>query len=379
MSNTLNIAVAGLSFGGGYIPALLAHPSVGNIGLCDPNEETLRAVSIRHGIADEFRFRDLDGVIRSHKFDAVMLLSPIPFHADQSVAVLEAGLHCACTVPMAVTVRDCERVYEARIKSGKTYTLLETSLCTNEFYFIEDMLRRGEMGDIQFMRGVWFNHLDQHPKWWHGLPPMHYITHPLAPMLALAGRTVRNVSCYGSGTLPPGFEKGYGNPFPVETAIFELGDEPLSADFSVFGDPKRPLAIEITSITANTALQNKETFDVFGSKQSFSWASHPGDEHALVRRTLIEPKYSDKSNPNVIMKFRSPNIRNDIPDALRNLQGWSPQSHLVHEFVTACREGRPSLYDVDAAKAFSIPGILAHDAAMRAAEMLGQKKQERSQ
>jgi hypothetical protein len=123
---------------------------------------------------------------------------------------------------------------------------------------------------------------------------------------------------------------------------------------------------EITSITSDTALQNKETFDVFGSKQSFFWASHAGDEHALVRRTLIEPRYSDKSNPSVIMKFRSPGLRKDIPDALRALAGWSPQSHLVHEFVTACLDLRPSLYDVEAAKAISIPGIMAHDAAMQA-------------
>ncbi|MBI4975947.1 MAG: Gfo/Idh/MocA family oxidoreductase [Spirochaetes bacterium] len=366
MADTLNIAVVGLSFGGGYIPALCAHPSVGEIGLCDLNEETLRAVSEKHGIAKICRYRNLDEVIGSHRFDAVMLLSPIPFHADQSVAVFEAGLHCACTVPMATTALDCERVAAARKKSGRTYTLLETSLCTNEFYFLQDMLRRGELGDIQFMRGVWYNHLDQHPKWWHGLPPMHYITHPLAPMLALAGRTVKKVSCYGSGTLPPGFEKGYGNPFPVETAIFELGEESLSVDFPVYGDQKRPLAIEVTSITANTALQNKETFDVFCSKHSFFWATHPGDEHALVRRTLNEPKFADKSNPAVMMKFRSPNIRTDIPDALRNLSSWTPQTNLVHEFVTACLEQRPSLYDIDAAKAFSLPGILAHDAAMRA-------------
>ena len=61
-------------------------------------------------------------------YDAVMLLSPIPFHADQSVAVLNAGLHCACTVPMATTVADCQRVTQARKASGKTYSLLETIL-----------------------------------------------------------------------------------------------------------------------------------------------------------------------------------------------------------------------------------------------------------
>ena len=194
---------------------------------------------------------------------------------------------------------------------------------------------------------------------------MHYITHPLAPMLALAGRKVSQVACFGSGAMPPGFEKNYQNPYPIETAVFELGTEALSPGFPIFGDPQRPLSIQITCITATTAVQNKETFDVFGSKQSFVWANHWGDEHTLIRRTLTEPKYFDKSNPHMVSHFQAPVIRRDIPDALRKLPG-QPQANLVHEFVTSALQGRPSQYEVELAEAVSVPGILAHEAALRA-------------
>ncbi len=185
VKKSLNVAVVGLSFGQGYLPALRAHPEVATVGVCDPHEATLQAVSTHHGISARHCHRTVGEVLASGLYDAVMLLSPIPFHADQSVAVLNAGLHCACTVPMATTLADCRRVVEARKASGKTYCLLETSLANNEFHFIHDLVRSGEMGDLQFLRGVWFNHLDQHPQWWHGLPPMHYITHPLAPLFSV--------------------------------------------------------------------------------------------------------------------------------------------------------------------------------------------------
>ena len=365
MPKQMNLAVVGLSFGGAYIPALLAHPQVSQVGLCEPSASTLQAVGDKYGVPTKYRHATLEEVLASGLYDAVMLLSPIPFHADQSVAVLEAGLHCACTVPMATTEADCQRVEAARVKSGKTYCLLETSLTSNEFFFVQDLVRTGEMGELQFLKGVWHNHLDQHASWWHGLPPMHYITHPLAPMLALTGRKVKRVSCFGSGTLPEGFEKGYGNPFPIETAIFELGQDPLSPDFPVCGDPRRPLAIEITCITADTALQNKETFDVFGSKQSFFWAAHRGDDHVLVRRTLTEPRYADKSNPTTTLRFKGPDIHFNLPDALRHLPSGAFAAPLVHEFVSACIEDRPSLYDVELAKAVSVPGIRAHQEAMK--------------
>jgi predicted dehydrogenase len=343
----------------------MSHPLVSSVGLCDPSASTLKTMATQFGVPDERCHGSIEEVIDSGRYDAVMLLSPIPFHAAQSVAVLEAGLHCACTVPMATSEEDCQRITQARRKSGKTYCLLETSLTTNEFLLVQNLVRQGEFGDLQFLRGVWHNHLDQHAKWWHGLPPMHYITHPLAPMLALTGRKVRNVSCFGSGTMPAGFAQGYGNPFPIETAIFALGTEPLSEAFPVHGDPQRPLAIEITCITSDTALVNKETFDVFGSKQSFFWAAQRGEDHVLVRRTTLEPTFADKSNPTVTMNIKALNLHRGLPDSLKPVWGSLSIPALIHEFVSASVAQRPSLYDVELAEAVSLPGIWAHQAALQ--------------
>ena len=51
---------------------------------------------------------------------------------------------------------------------------------------------------------------------------MYYGTHAIGPMVALSGSRIKRVNCYGSGTMDPGLSKLYGNPYPVESALFEF-------------------------------------------------------------------------------------------------------------------------------------------------------------
>lgn len=58
------------------------------------SSEKLREIADKFGI--EGRADSLEDVLPMSDVDAVHLISPIPVHAAQSVAVLEAGKHCAC-------------------------------------------------------------------------------------------------------------------------------------------------------------------------------------------------------------------------------------------------------------------------------------------
>ena len=44
--------------------------------------------------------------------------------------------------------------------------------------------------------------------------------------LALAETQAKAVHCFGSGVMRPELHEQYGNPFPVETAIYELSSDP---------------------------------------------------------------------------------------------------------------------------------------------------------
>jgi predicted dehydrogenase len=364
MPEKLRVAVVGLAFGGTFMEAFVAHPDVAEVGVCDVEPRVLKAAGDRFRIPADRQHADLDDVLASQRYDAIALFTPIPDHAAHCITAMEAGLHCACAVPMATNLKNLARISKVRRKTGRTYMMMETSLYTPDFLMVQDLHRAGEFGQLQFMRGVWHNNLENHPRYWHGLPPMHYITHPISPMLKLAGRRVAKVACFGSGDMRPALKKVYGNPYPAETAIFQLGDQPISRKVKPGPGRTRPLAIEVTCINIETALQNKETFDLWGTKQSFTWGTFHGDKHALTR---IWPARTGgpKSSRSTTFRFDAPSAHDRLPRELWNVNPSHPQPHLVHEFVRACLEGRESEIDVDEASAYCEPGIQAHAHAMK--------------
>ncbi len=112
MNKKINVALVGLGFGGAFAAIYKAHPNVGELTLCDSNPDRLKQTCDYIGGAR--MANSLDEILADPSIDAVHLVTPIPLHADMSVAVLEAGKHCACTVPMATSLDDIRRIVRAK-------------------------------------------------------------------------------------------------------------------------------------------------------------------------------------------------------------------------------------------------------------------------
>lgn len=352
---SLKVAVVGLQFGGSFLPALHGHPDVGAVGLCDVNQAKMEEAARTYRTPESRVHRGLEEVLAAD-YDAVLLFTPIPDHAGHTLAALAAGKHVACAVPMADRLEDLERIVAARRAAGKVYMMMETSLYSPEFLHVQDLHAEGAFGRLQYMHGVWQVRLENHPKYWMGLPPMHYITHPLSPILKLAGCRARKVTCMGSGSMGADLQAVYGNPYPVEAALFDL--VPLDGAANA-----HPLVAQITSMTFDTAFEYKETFDVFGSRQSFRWATFHDDKHALLRAGTPSPTGA-KYPPTTLYRFAAPDADDRLPEPLRRQNRRMAQGHLVHEFVSAIVAGRGSAIDAAEAARYTAPGLCAHRSAM---------------
>src|SRR5579859_287955 len=108
----IRIALVGLGFGAEFVPIYLHHPDVENLTICDSNETVLNAVGDRFMVQQ--RCTDLKQVLASEDIDAVHLVTPIPVHTEQTIAVLQANKHCACTVPMATTLEGLRAIITAQ-------------------------------------------------------------------------------------------------------------------------------------------------------------------------------------------------------------------------------------------------------------------------
>jgi predicted dehydrogenase len=213
MMGKVRVALAGLRFGAEFVPIYLHHPHVESVTICDPSPTVLNLIGDRFGVSK--RVTNFNDLLNSDDIDAVHLITPIPLHVEQSLAVLKSGKHCACTVPMAHSLDDLRAIIVAQRASGKVYMGMETAVYTTRFFHAKKMVERGEIGRIQFLRGAHYQDMEGWPNYWRGLPPMHYATHAVAPVLALANTRAKSVHCFGSGTMAPELQAQYGNPYPV--------------------------------------------------------------------------------------------------------------------------------------------------------------------
>ena len=340
-------------------PIYQRHPDVASIGLCDSDEAKLAATGDALKIAPAHRFTRLEDVLAQDDFDAIHLLTPVPLHLDQTLAVLHAGKHCACAVPMATELDDLRRIVAAQQACGKNYMMMETAAYTREFFFVQDLLARGEMGSLTFLSGTYHQDLEGgYAPYWRAQPPMHYVTHALSPLLALAQTRVAAVSCLGSGRLRPDIEQPNGNVFPLQSALFQLAGTHVCA--------------QVTRSWLQTARAYTEAFSVYGDKRGFEWQQLEHEDPVLF--TLEPLQQPGQMGRAVTIERVQPPFRPDLLPAeiacFANGGHGGSHPHLVHEFVRSIVEERPPAIDALTAAHWTAPGICAHESALRGGELI---------
>ncbi len=351
MPASIRLAVVGLHFGASFAPIYQRHPDVERVLLCDRDPSLLHAVGDRLGIRE--RFGSLEELLAADACDAVHLLTPVPLHAEHTLAVLAAGKHCACAVPMATAMGDLHRILDAQRHSGKNYMMMETAVYTREFLFAQDLHRRGEMGSLTFLRGTYFQDLEgDYPLYWRAQPPMHYITHAIAPLLALAGTRAEQALCLGSGRLRPDIQQPGGNIFPLQTALFTLSGTDIAA--------------EVTRSWFQTARPYTEAFSVYGDRGGFEWPQLEHEDPLLFTLEPLQPARRGRAVS--AQRVRPPDRADLLPAEIASFTSGGhggSHPHLAHEFVRSIVEERPPLVDARTSAHWTAPGLCAHESALR--------------
>jgi predicted dehydrogenase len=361
MSKKINVAIVGLGFGAEFIPIYQKHPNAVMYAICQRNEDKLKEVGDEFGI--DVRYTDYDELLKDPNIHAVHINTPIPNHGEQSIKALKAGKHVACTVPMATTVEECKQIVELVKSTGLTYMMMETVVYAREFLFMKELYDKGELGKIQYLKASHQQDMDGWPNYWPGLPPMHYATHCVGPVLALTRAEAEYVSCFGSGTIREELIPKYNSPFAVESTHIKFRNSDISA--------------LVYRSLFDVARQYRESFEVYGSKKSVEWPLIEG--HPLVVHTAKKPE------PEIPQEVESPDYAHYLPEEIQRFttkgvydtddnqhlsftQGaghGGSHPHLVHQFVDALVKGTEPYPNAIQSANITCVGILAHESALQ--------------
>jgi len=363
----VRIAIVGLGFGAEFIPIYQRHPGAEMAAICQRTEASLNELGNKYGITK--RYSSFEDVLADPEIDAVHINSPIPDHAEHTIAALKAGKHVACTVPMATSVEDCKAIVELTQSSGLKYMMMETVVYAREFLFMKELYDTGELGKLQFLKASHQQDMEGWPGYWPGLPPMHYATHCVGPLLGLGRHEAEYVSCFASGTISEEMHDCYGSPYAVESCHVKFKDSDLS------GLVYRSLF--------DVARQYRESIEVYGDKKGVEWPLIEGEELVVHTAKKPEPEIPERVTcpdyahllPEEIAPFTTGGVYGgeEGEDHLSFTQGaghGGSHPHLVHQFVELLQgrgEGYPNA--VQSAN-ITCTGILAHESAQKGGEIV---------
>jgi hypothetical protein len=216
--------------------------------------------------------------------------------------------------------------------------MAETSCYRADCHAMREIYRAGGFGRLIYSEGEYYHYgpkpLGSYKNWRFGSPPLWYPTHSTAYYVGVTGKRFTSVSCLGFRAGFPAYKPGanrYRNEFTDEIGLFETSEGGSSRMLMCKGIRGRVV----------------ETGRVFG-------------EHGWMEGT--EYRGAIKQLPDTTR----PPLPLGVP------AGGHGGSHglLAHEFVTAILENRQPLVNVYEALAMTVPGIIAHQSALKNGERL---------
>ncbi len=108
------------------------------------------------------KYSDFRELLADRDVDMIDVCTPTFLHASMSVAAMEAGKHCFCEKPMALTWRDAARMSEVSKKTGRALMVGHCLRFWPEYVAIKEMIDSGRFGAV---RAATFRRVGGAPAW----------------------------------------------------------------------------------------------------------------------------------------------------------------------------------------------------------------------
>ena len=133
-----------------HLPVLARMRGVQVAALCDNDIGKARALAQRFGVPDTSG--DIDDLLESGTFDAVIVATPNHLHEPHTLSALRAGAHVMCERPFALTSRGVERILAAAKKADRMVSVANNHRFRTEVQTLQAFVQGGELGKVRAVR-----------------------------------------------------------------------------------------------------------------------------------------------------------------------------------------------------------------------------------
>ena len=315
------------------------HPNVEVVAVSDLLPDRCTALAKRTGC--QKTYPSLEEMVKDKRIEAIYVATDAPSHARLCIEVLKHDKDVAVSVPAVYgSLEDAGKLLEAVKRSGRKYMMFETSAFHEDLHAMRTLYRAGVLGEIVYTEGEYLHYMPtpigSYQGWRDGAIPMWYPTHATAYHIAVTGGSLTDVSCMGMPSRLPSLEGGrnkYQNPFGTQIGVFRTSEGGMARILS----------------SKDTPGFGAEAGRVRGTKGSFN-LSFQGAKDA-------EKNLPDTKRP-------------PLPPGMPLGGHGGSHGYLTNEFISAIIQNRKPLVDVVMALNLTVPGIVAHQSALKGGELL---------
>lgn len=388
MTFSLGIVGAG-QFAGQFAKLWRLHPGVGDIVATDLIADRAARLAADY---------DLAGTVPSFEalldsdVDAIAVFTQRWTHGPLAVQALRAGKHVYAAVPMAVTEEEIAAIITAVQETGLTYMMGETSHYNPATVHARDQVAKGAFGRLFYAEGDYVHDMDlgfydayrysggERWKATASYPPLLYPTHAIGGVLGAWQTHAVSVSAIGvTDDRDDGvFDKKvsmFGNDFSNATALFEVagGGCFRTNEFRRVGYPSHIRESRFRFFGTEASLEQLATISLWQDRNGVTDIT----DHLRPRPTLPP---DDPSLRHVAPALRDAftsgsapvHDRSRLPEEFAHVSNGHEGSHhfLADDFVRAVATGAPPPANAWVAARYTLPGIIAHQSALKGGERL---------
>lgn len=327
--------------------------------VCDTNAEMLEPWRDNTDIRC---YNDYQQVLNDPNIDAVCIATPVPLHARQAIAALNAGKHVLSEVTAAYTIEEGWALVEAVERSGLTYMMAENYCYMRENMMIENMVAQGVFGDLTHASGAYLHdcrdlmwNKEGELTWRGSLRQTHfgntYPTHSLGPVSRWLGinRHDRYISTATWGSpghaIPTYAQRNHPAHQTYSQPNTWIGNDSATTLLKT----EKGVIAEIRVDWASPRPHNIRRHELQGTTASFTTQEHGHDSliwiegRSATSATGIAGEWEPLSK--YYEEFEHPLWREHLVEATKAGHGGGDYFTL-REFIGAVREGRPPMIDV---------------------------------